>query len=75
MIGVHFAEIGDEAEGGGVLRELGDEARGGEEQRFVEVRAVQPPQVPLSYSGYSKLRTLTALGSYGRAIPRSKGPS
>jgi hypothetical protein len=26
------------------------------------------------YRGYSKLRTRTALGSYGRAMPRSIGP-
>jgi len=38
-----------------------------------------PPQVigPYSrpYRGYSTLRTQTALGSYGRAIPRSIGSS
>ena len=27
------------------------------------------------YRGYSKLRTHTALGPYGRYIPRSIGPS
>jgi hypothetical protein len=27
-----------------------------------------------AYKGYSKLRTRTVLGSYGRTIPRSIGP-
>ena len=30
---------------------------------------------PLHYRGYSKLRTHTAVGPYGRSIPRSIGPS
>ena len=32
-------------------------------------------EVVLCYKGYSKLRTHTALGSYGRSIPRRIGPS
>ncbi|KAJ1488072.1 hypothetical protein T484DRAFT_1939948 [Baffinella frigidus] len=51
-------------------RELGAQLRKGDSHRAVSV-ASPHPRPPLLHRGYSRTRTRTALGSYGRASRRS----
>ena len=46
-----------------------------EEGRGGETRAREERAAKVNYKGFSKVRTRTALGSYGRSMPRSIRPS